>query len=307
VFALRILLRTLFLQAAFSIFSTAHAGEPPEASQMFQSLDYLKGRIEFDNGLDVTSSGWSGYGTLVLGLARPLAQDGWRLKLFGAQSRYGYDTRDRTICQKIHDVGQTDPNPVLDEICDSIVNNPPEGDERERITAALDPYGLALDGDRIVAIVPHQVTRTQLAAAPGYRASFGRLIVKTYLGLGYEHEKVTPPDAGKAVSGSVWGAQAWVEAWLPLGECFWLSADGAYFTGASRYSADMKFGFAALDWLAFGPELAAFGEEDDASGRAGAFLRLDAAGMETTIAGGISGAYRDDPSAYGSASVHMKF
>ena len=155
---------------------------------------------------------------------------------------------------------------MLDEICDSIVNNPPEGAERDRITAALDPYGLALDGDRVVAIIPHQVTRTQLAAAPGYQASFGRLIVKSYLGLGYEREEVMPPDAGKPLAGSVWGAQGWVEAWLPLGERFWLSADGSYFTGASRYSADMKFGFAPLDWLAFGPELAAFGEEDDASG-----------------------------------------
>jgi hypothetical protein len=43
------------------------------------------------------------------------------------------------------------------------------------------------------------------------------------------------------------------------------------------------------------------------AGRAGAFLRFDAAGVETTIAAGFSGSDEDDAGAYGSANMFMRF
>jgi hypothetical protein len=306
-FALRISLKTPFLLAAFSLLSAASAEEAPKGGKLLEALDLPKDRIEFTNGFDAAGSAWSAYGSAVISFMQPLSRDGWRLKLSGVYSRYSYERRDSTICKKIHDAGQTDPNPILDKICDSIASNPPQGGERDQIAATLQPYGLAIDGDQVVAIIPHQVTRTQLTVAPGYQASVGALVLKAYLGLGFEKQEVTPGDPDKALIGSFWGAQSWVEAWLPLGESFWLSADGSYFTATSRYSVDVKFGYAPAEWLAFGPELAAFGDEEDASGRAGAFVRINAAGMETTISGGISGAYKADPSAYGSASLYMKF
>jgi Cellulose biosynthesis protein BcsS len=305
--ALRILLKTVFLVPAFSILSQARAGDWGEHFWLSDAPDLPRNRAEFSNGVDVTASAWSAYASAIIGLTGPLDRDGWRLKLFGAYARYSYDTRDSTICQKIHDVGHTDPSPVLDQICDSIANNPPQGADRDQIVAALKPYGLALEGDHIAAVIPHQATRTQLAVAPGYQARFGTLIVKSYLGLGFEQQQVTPEDPSNPLTGRAWGAQGWVEAWLPLGERFWMSADGCYFTGTSRYSADMKFAYVAADWLAFGPELAAFGDTEDTAGRAGAFLRVNAGGMETTLAGGLSGAYRADPGAYGSASLYLKF
>jgi len=91
---------------------------------------------------------------------------------------------------------------------------------------------------------------------------------------------VTPADPGKALLGAFWGRKAGSKP-----GCRWASilAVGGQllFHRSSRYSADMKFGYAPASWLAFGPELAAFGDEEDASGRAGGFVRIKAAGMET--------------------------
>ena len=116
-----------------------------------------------------------------------------------------------------------------------------------------------------------------------------------------------PARPGQAAQRQLLGAQAGLETWVPFGEDFWFSADASYFTGTNAHAAAMKMGYKAQPWLSLGPEFSTYGNVDNTSGRAGAFLRLDALGVETTLAGGISGAYKDDPGAYGSASVYMKF
>ncbi len=283
------------------------AGEQPGLSSIFADLGIPKNRGEFSNGFDATGTGWSTYSTAVFALSGPLDHDGWRLKASGFYSSYRYDTRDNTVCRKIHDVGRTDPNPTLDKICDSIANNPPQGSDRDLIVSELAPYGLGLSGDQIIAITPHQATQYHLGIAPGYQTTFGALIVKAYLGLAFEHQDVAPPDDTKTLLGGYWGAQSWLEAWLPLSETIWVSTDASYFTGTASYSAAMKLGYKPLSWLTVGPELATYGDEDDVSGRAGAFLQFDAVGVQTTIAGGVSGNYRDNPGAYGSANFYLKF
>jgi len=45
---------------------------------------------------------------------------------------------------------------------------------------------MTLDGDQVIAVTPHQVTRIQAGAAPGYQMTLGALILKTYLGVGYD-------------------------------------------------------------------------------------------------------------------------
>lgn len=284
----------------------AKADELPSSQSFFSKLRLPAGRAELSNGVDVTANGLGGYGTVVIAPTGPLDADGWRLKLSGGYGSYGYETRDSTICKKIHDVGHTDPDRTLDDICDSIA-----GVEHPDIGPATKDYlaqrGMEVEGDQIVARTPHRLTQYQAAAAPGYQFTLGSVILKSYLGVGYELRNIAPPDASKPLSGSFWGAQGALEAWAPLGEDFWVSADASYFTGTGSHAASMKLGYRARPWLSFGPEFAAFGDADDNSGRAGAFLRLDAMGVETTLAGGVSGSYKDDPSPYGSAGIYMKF
>ncbi len=285
---------------------TLHAGEETSFASFWSKLGLPKERGEFSNGFDVTGAAWSAYSTAIIALSGPASQDGWRLKFTGIYSSYHYDTSE-AYCQLSAEEKKRRTGSNFSDICNSIANNPPQGADRDQIVAEIAPYGLALSGDQITASTPHQATRYHLGVAPGYQASFGPLIVKAYLGLAFERQDVAPPDASKSILGGYWGAEGWLEAWLSLGENVWASADSSYFTGTSAYSAAMKLGYRPVSWLTLGPELATYGDQDDVSGRAGAFLRFDAMGMETTLAGGVSGNYKDSPSAYGTANFYVRF
>lgn len=284
----------------------AKAGELPLALPSFSTLQLPAGRAELSNGFDATANGWSGYSTAVVALTGPLHADGWRLKLSGGYGSYHYKSRS-AYCQLSAEEKRQRPGANFGAICNDIAGNQPQGEERAALAAELAAAGLELQSDQIYAVTPHLGTRYDAAIAPGYQLTLGAVILKAYLGLGYELHEAAPPDPNKPLSGSYWGAQTGLEAWAPLGEDFWISADASYFTGTNAHAASMKMGYKAQPWLSLGPEFSTFGNVDDMSGRAGAFLRLDALGVETTLAGGLSGAYKDDPGAYGSASVYMKF
>lgn len=305
-----IALRLAFALALFSgasiLPSNAESPEFRALSGLFAPLSLAEGRAEFSNGIDTTGNAWSAYATAVFALTGPLHRDGWRLKLSGNYGSYAYETR-RTYCPLSAEEKKQLTGVNFSDLCNDIANDPPQGEERDEIAGRLAPFGLELDGDQIRAVIPHQAMRYSLGAAPGYQTTLGALILKTYLGVAYEQHNVVPLDGTRALQGAYWGAQGWIEAWLRLGENAWVSADTSYFTGTSSYSAAVKLGYMPLSWLTLGPELATYGDEDDISGRAGAFLRFEAGGVETTLAGGVSGAYRDDPGAYGSANFYLKF
>lgn len=305
-FALRLFSGLAAIAAFFAQAGVSRAGEPSTLSSYFAALGIPQGRVEFSNGFDATGNSWSTYGSAVLAPLGPMHVDGWRLKISGLYGTYAYVTRDNTVCQKIHDVGRTDPNRTLDRICDSLMDDEPDADRKDT-EAFLSSYGLEIEGKSLVANIPHQTTRYQGSIAPGYRQTFGTLIVKAYLGLAYEQHDVMPKDETNALAGAHWGAQGSVETWLPLGANGWLSTDGSFFTGTSSYAAGAKLGYRLLDWLTLGPELATYGREDDFSGRAGAFMRIDRDGIETTLAAGMSGSYREEPTLYGSANVFVRF
>jgi hypothetical protein len=304
---MRRLFVTCGLAAAFLGLSAqlrAYSGDSPPSP--FSALSLPQGRAELSSGFDQTANGGSTYGTAVIGISGPLHNDGWRLRLAGGYAVFTYQSR-MAYCQLSAEEKKQRTGTNFGDLCNDIAGEPPQGEQRDELADYLAPYGLSVEGDQIYADFPHQQTRYNAAIAPGYQASFGALILKAYLGLAYELHLTTPPDATASLQGSEWGAQGVLEAWLPLGEAFWLSADSSYFTGTNGYGASMKLGYRAASWIAFGPELAAYGDDDDATGRAGAFLRFDALGMETTVAGGMSGTYRDEPSAYGNVSMYMKF
>jgi hypothetical protein len=305
-FALRIFSGLAAIAAFFVQAGAPRAGEPSTVSSYFAALGIPQGRVEFSNGFDATGNSWTTHGSAVLAPFGPMHADGWRLKMSGHYGTYAYMTRDTTICQKIHDVGHTDPNPTLDRICDSLMDDEPAAD-REDTDAFLASYGLEIEGKSLVANIPHQATHYQGSIAPGYQHTFGPLIVKAYLGLAYEQHDVLPEDKTNALAGAHWGAQGSVETWLPLSANSWLSADGSIFSGTSSYSATTKLGYRLLDWLTLGPELATYGLEEDVSGRAGAFMRINRDGIETTLSAGMSGSYREEPTLYGAANVFVRF
>lgn len=305
-----LVLRLFFGLFAFCLLTgdgwRAYAGDAPALMTLLSKLDLPEGRGEQSNGFDATGNAWSAYSSAVIALTGPAHEDGWRLKLSGYYATYSYASRDDTVCKKIHDVGQTDPNPTLSRICNDITNKTP-GEIPQETHDFLAANGFEIEGDQVVAITPHKGEKYFAGAAPGYQATLGAVVLKTYLGLAYEQHDITPPDAAKSLQGGHFGAQAWVEAWTPLGADGWISADGSYFTGTASYSAAMKLGYRPFSWITLGPELAAYGDRDDASGRAGGFLRFYIEGVETTIAGGVSGPYKDDAGAYGTVNTFMRF
>jgi hypothetical protein len=305
--ALRIVAILAALGLAVASRAKAEAGEFLTLGDLFSKTDFGNGRAEFSNGFDVNGNSWSAYASAVFGLTSPLHTDGWRLKFSGIYGRYAYNTRNPYICMQLHDPRSGLHDLTLAEICDDIANQPPAGEQRDAINATLAPYGMQVEGDQIVATTPRQATHYNLAVAPGYQATVGRVILRGYLGVAFEQQDIAPIDPGNLLAGTHWGAQGWAEAWLPFGESAFLSADGGYFTGTASYSAAMKFGVRPLTWLTFGPELAAFGDSEGESARAGGFLRFDVSGWETTLSGGLSGDYRNDPAAYGSANLFVRF
>lgn len=282
------------------------AEEMLDLASLFKPAEFAKDRLELSNGFDTTGENWSTYASAVMALSGPIHQDGWRLKISGIYANYSYETR-HAYCQLSAEEKKQLTGTNFSDICNSIANDPPQGGERADLEAYLSSFGLSLKEDQIEAVTPHQVTRYYGGIAPGYQKTLGHVILKAYLGLAFEDQTVIPPDTSKSLQGSYWGAQSWIEAWLPLGEDGWMSADGSYFTGTSSYSAAFKLGYKPASWLAIGPELATYGDADDVSGRVGAFFRFDSAGVETTLASGVSGTYKDDPGVYGTANIFMRF
>jgi hypothetical protein len=305
-FALRPAFGVLVLCLASMPLPRAWAGEPAQLTEFFGSLGLPEGRVEFSNGFDATGHAWAAYASAVVGLSGPLHRDGWRLKLSGLYGRNSYETRS-TYCQLSAEEKKQLTGSNFSDICNDIAGDPPQGEERDHIAEVIAPFNLQLEGDQIFATVQHLETRYEGGIAPGYQATLGALILKAYLGLAYRQHDVLPTDVTRSLQGGYWGAQSWLEAWLPLSDDSWLSADASYFTGTSSYSAAGKYGYRPASWLTLGPELSVYGDADDMSGRAGAFLRFNASGVETTIAAGFSSADKDDAGAYGSAIVFMRF
>lgn len=240
-----------------------------------------------------------------------LDKDGWRLKLFGANSAYSYN-RDHAYCltaidEKRRGVETRAPGLNLTTICSSLSSGTSSQNDRAQLSRTLEPFSLFINGDDIYYHQTYEVTRYEAAITPGYQFAAGGMIVKAWLGPGYEYARTTPGDPAKLIGGALWGAKGGLDAWLPLGDSAWVAADGSYFTASERYSASMRFGYKPMSWLTLGPQVAAFGDRDDTSARAGGFLSFTGLDMETTLSGGWTDNYSSDPSPYGAANIYVKF
>ena len=293
------------LLTLFATHARLEAQSLPALFEAITDIDIPDGYIDISDGASGTLQGWTAYRSVNLGLSAPLHEDGWRLKLSGHYRQYHYESRENYICEK-NESGGVQSNKVIRHACETI-RKPSSGGLSPETEAYLSNYGYVAVDDNLARISRHQVERYHLRIAPGYAVTLGALTLKTYLGLGYQHQSVTPPAPDRSIAGEVWGAEGIVEAWLQLGDENWFALNGTYFTGAERYSADFKYGYRPFTWLGFGPELALYGDADEATGRAGAFIRIYRNTVETTVSGGFAGTYENDPSVYAAANVFMRF
>jgi hypothetical protein len=298
-------LSCLFLLAFSAAPAGAQSFDLPALFGAIGGIDVPSGHVDVSNGMSGTAQGWTAYGSVNVGLYGPLHTDGWRLKVSGHYSQYRYTARENYICEKNESAG-VQSNQIIRDACEAL-RDQSSGGLPDHTEAHLNAFGLVVVDENLARISPHQAERVHIGVAPGYAATFGALTLKTYLGLAYQSESVWPDDVSRSATGDIWGAEGTVEAWLHLGESDWLSLDGSYFTGTQSYSAEFRYGHRPLEWLSLGPELAGYGDADGTSGRAGAFIRIYGDGVETTVSGGFSGTYMEEPSVYGAANFYMRF
>jgi len=300
-------LRPYVLAALLGLLACGRANaEGFNFSSPFAKLALPKDRVETSNGFDMTGKSWSAYSAAVISPAGPLHHDGLRLKLLGSFGAYAYDTK-RVYCALSAEEKKKATGTNFSRLCNDLANRPLTPEERDEVVETIAPFGLQLEGDQIFHVQPHQIMHYDLAIMPGYQVSWRAVTLKAYLGPAMETRSITPADSEKLLAGTYWGAKTGLETWIGLGSAFWLAADTSYFTGTEAYSASLRFGYKPLSWLTLGPEIAAFGDAEDESARAGGFLRFQLGKVETTVSGGVSADYQGGTSPYGSAGFYLKF
>lgn len=303
-----VLRRTAFMAALLGLafLKPARGEDLPDEPSFLSAFELPPERVETSSGGDVTDTAWGGYSTAVIAPFGPLHQDGLRVKLHGGASAWSYDSK-RVYCAMSAEEKKKATGANFTKLCNDIANRPLTAGERDDAAKTIAPFGLTLEGDQIYQQQAHKVMRYDFAVMPGYQAGWGALTLKAYLGPAMETRMIGPADPEKALDGAYWGAKTVLESWLALGDGFWLTADASYFTGTRSYSMSLRPGYRPLDWLALGPEAAAFGDEEDDSARAGGFLRFTIGKLEATFSGGVSGNYDGGTGVYGAAGVYTKF
>ena len=288
------------------------AGEVEIAkSRRSAALGFLKDHVELSHGVNVAGTAVSAYGAMVIAPVSRLSQDGWRVKIMGAY------LQQKEVTQSVLKCGT---NPSLPEDAASTFRRHCS----KALAAGSEETEFRLEQTR-------QVERYEAALMPGYRMTFGALIVKAYAGVGYRGEKIPSAsalkDAAKASAGwgmigaraaglgAAFGLRGGLESWLTLSDEMWLSADAYYASGVDGdgvyrdAGGTFRAGYQALSWATIGPEAAVFRTESGSicnNVRAGGFLRFDVNGTETTLSGGLASG-DGSGGAYGAANVYLRF
>lgn len=287
------------------------AGEAEIAKTRRAALGFLKDHVELSHGLSAAGNAVSAYGSVVIAPVSRLSQDGWRLKIAGAY------LRQRKVTESVLKCGT---NPSLPEDAASAFRRYCS----QALAAGSEATEFRIEQTR-------QVERYEAALMPGYRMTFGALIVKAYAGIGYRGEEIPSASvlksAAKASAGlgmigaraagpdEAFGLRGGFEGWLTLSDAMWLSADAYYASGVDGEGpyrdagGTVRAGYKALPWATIGPEAAVFRTEFagiSSDLRAGGFLRFDVNGAETTLSGGIASG-DGHGGAYGTVNVYLRF
>jgi hypothetical protein len=180
---------------------------------------------------------------------------------------------------------------------------------RYRITSGYGEYSYTSTrwtGASVI-VVPFDGTVTFADALLGYQHTFGALTLKLFGGVTAQDHAITPFDIENSVQGLSWGAKGALETWLNLGERAFGQLDLAYTTVHSGYTGRLRLGYKIWPQLSAGLEAGLAGGEDYSSGRAGAFVRYEAALGEISLSAGAAGDRSDMTGGYATLNVLYRF
>lgn len=299
----------------------------------------LEHYVDFSSGGGISDHAKSTYGTATIALGRPLEQNGWRVRLTGGYSESSYRDHDTKRCETVAQELFWETGEQFSGYCPKLVENSLTADERATAKEKFATLGYELTSGNEIHKTRIVKTETYEAAImPGYQMAFGPFIVKAFAGLAYTGgaaESSNPGWAAEMRFDELWGPRGVLETWLTLSDKLWFSLDASYAAAFQRYrdtnlifhdyTATARLGYRALPWLTLGPEAAVFGSRLDVdthciregdyaapseandTTRAGGFMKLNFLGTETTLSGGISTDHLGNETAYGSASMYVKF
>ena len=180
---------------------------------------------------------------------------------------------------------------------------------RYRITSGYGQYGYTSSrwtGASVI-VVPFDGTVTFADALIGYQKTFGALTLKLFGGVAMQDHAIAPLDMENPVQGQAWGAKGVLETWLNLSARTFGQLDLAYTTANGSYASRLRLGYKILPQLSTGLEAGLAGSEDYGSGRAGAFVRYEAAFGEVSLSAGAAGDRSDMSGVYGTMNVLYRF
>jgi hypothetical protein len=267
------------------------------------------------------------------------------VRLTGGYSESTYRDRNTKRCETVAQELFRETGEQFSSYCPKLVENSLTADERTKTKEKFASLGYELTSENEIHKIRIVKTETYEAAImPGYQMAFGPLIVKAFAGLAYaggEAESSNPGWTAEMRFDELWGPRGVLETWLTLSDRLWFSLDASYTAAFQRYrdtnltfhdyAATARLGYRALPWLTLGPEAAVFGSKSVCSSlfdmstscfqqdlsilpseatetiRTGGFMKLNFLGTETTLSGGISTDHLGNETAYGSASMYVKF
>lgn len=146
------------------------------------------------------------------------------------------------------------------------------------------------------------------AILPGWRFVRDRLAVTAFIGYDFQQHRLAPDDPSAGLRGSYIGARAGFDFWYQPTEMTMIAVDASVSTVGPSYNARIATGMRAFDAFYLGPEVQAFGADDNYRQlRAGLHvtgLRLDE--LEWTFGAGWATDTDDRSGAYGKVGVSAR-
>ena len=105
----------------------------------------------------------------------------------------------------------------------------------------------------------------QLAGAvlPGWRFVRDGVTITVFLGVDFQRHRLTPDDPSAGLRGSYVGARTGFELWYQPTAMTMVAADASWSTVGPSYNVRLAAGLRAFDAFYLGPELQAFGADDN--------------------------------------------
>jgi hypothetical protein len=138
------------------------------------------------------------------------------------------------------------------------------------------------------AAVTHRGTVSFAELLLGYHAQLGPVTWKVFGGGVVADNVLVPDDPGTDIKGVATGGKAVVETWWTINDRAWAALDLSWSSLHGAYATRGRLGWRLVPALSTGVELAAVGNRESVSTRAGAFLRYEWASGEISATGGVA-------------------